>query len=147
MFLTERPYLPPGTLRQALVRTGREQGRAEARILEVLRELGVAGVLEKSGGLDVERDWDELLSLGEQQALSFARLALAAPRYAILDRPQTILGVEAVAKALEFLAAQSITVVTFASDRALAARHDARIALAADGSWRFEPLRRSVGLA
>jgi len=134
LFLTERPYLPPGTLRQALVRTGREQGLAEARILDVLRELGVAGVLEKAGGLDVERDWDELLSLGEQQALSFARLALAAPRYAILDRPQTVLGVEAVAKALDFLAGQSITVVTFASDPALAARHDARIALAADGS-------------
>ena len=142
LFLTERPYLPPGTLRQALVRTGREQGLAEARILEVLRELGVAGVLEKAGGLDVERDWAELLSLGEQQALSFARLALAAPRYAILDRPQTVLGAEAVAKALDFLAGQSITVVTFASDPALAARHDARIALAADGSWSFEPLRR-----
>ena len=147
LFLTERPYLPPGTLRQALVRTGREQGLAEARILEVLRELGVAGVLEKAGGLDVERDWDELLSLGEQQALSFARLALAAPRYAILDRPQTVLGVEAVAKALDFLAEQSITVVTFASDPALAARHDARIALAADGSWSFEPLRAASATA
>jgi putative ATP-binding cassette transporter len=143
LFLTERPYLPPGTLRQALVRTGPEQGSAEARILEVLRELGVAGVLEKAGGLDVERDWDELLSLGEQQALSFARLALAAPRYAILDRPETVLGVEAVAKALDFLAEQSITLVTFASDPALAARHDARIALAADGSWSVEPLRRA----
>jgi len=147
LFLTERPYLPPGTLRQALVPTGRERELAEARILEVLHELGVAGVLEKAGGLDVERDWGELLSLGEQQALSFARLALAAPRYAILDRPQTVLGVEAVASALDFLAEQSITVVTFASDPALAARHDARIALAADGSWSFEPLRRASATA
>jgi putative ATP-binding cassette transporter len=147
LFLTERPYLPPGTLRQALVRTGREQDLSDARIHEVLRELGVAGVPEKAGGLDVGRDWDELLSLGEQQALSFARLALAAPRYAILDRPQTVLGLEAVARALDFLAEQSITVVTFASDPALAARHDARIALAADGSWSFEPLRRASATA
>jgi len=141
LFLTERPYLPPGTLRQALVPTGREQELAEARILEVLHELGVAGVLEKAGGLDVERDWGELLSLGEQQALSFARLALAAPRYAILDRPQTVLGAEAVAKALDLLSQQSVAVVTFASDPALAARHDTRIALADDGSWSFAPLR------
>jgi putative ATP-binding cassette transporter len=147
LFLTERPYLPPGTLRQALVRTGREQELADARIHEVLRELGVAGVLEKAGGLDVERDWDELLSLGEQQMLSFARLALAAPRYALLDRPQTVLGLEAVARALDFLAEQPITVVTFASDPALAVRHDARITLAADGSWSFEPLRRSSATA
>ena len=59
LFLTERPYLPPGTLRQALVRTGREQDLADARIHEVLRELGVGGVPEKAGGLEVERDWDE----------------------------------------------------------------------------------------
>jgi putative ATP-binding cassette transporter len=146
-FLTERPYLPPGTLRQALVRTGREQELTNARILAVLRELGVAGVLEKAEGLDVERDWSELLSLGEQQAVSFARLALAAPRYAILDRPQTVLGVEAVAKALDVLAEQSITAVTFASDSALVAQHDARIAVAADGSWSFEPLRRANATA
>jgi putative ATP-binding cassette transporter len=146
LFLTERPYLPPGTLRQALVRAGREPD-ADARIHEVLRELGVAGVLEKVEGLDVERDWDELLSLGEQQALSIARLALAAPRYAVLDRPHTVLGVEAVAKALDFLAAQSITVVAFASDRALAAGPSARVALAADGSWSFEPHGRASATA
>ena len=147
LFLTERPYLPPGTLRQAVVRTGREQDLADARILEVLRELGVDGALEKAGGLDVERDWGELLALGEQQMLSFARLALAAPRYALLDRPDTVLGVEVVARALDFLADQAITLVTFASEPALADRHDALIALAADGSWSFEPLHRASGTA
>ena len=147
LFLTERPYLPPGTLRQAVVRTGREQDLADARILEVLRELGVDGALEKAGGLDVERDWDELLALGEQQMLSFARLALAAPRYAVLDRPETVLGAEAVARVLDFMADRSITLVTFASEPALANRHDARIALAADGSWSFEPLHRAGATA
>jgi putative ATP-binding cassette transporter len=135
LFLTERPYLPPGTLRQALVRTGREQDVADARILDVLRELGMDGAVEKAGGLDVERDWQELLSLGEQQTLCLARLALAAPRYAVLDRPETVLGAEAVARALDFLAEQQITLLTFTSDPALADRHAARIALAADGSW------------
>jgi putative ATP-binding cassette transporter len=142
LFLTERPYLPPGTLRQAVVRIGRERDLPDARILEVLRELGVDGALEKAEGLDVERDWDEVLSLGEQQMLSFARLALAAPRYAVLDRPETVLGVEAVARALDLLADQAITLVTFASEPALADRHHALIALAADGSWSFEPLRQ-----
>ena len=139
LFLTERPYLPRGTLRQALVRTGREQDLADRRILDVFRELGMDGALEKAGGLDVERDWHELLSLGEQQMLSFARLALATPRYAVLDRPETVLGAESVRQALDLLAARAITVVTFSSEPALADRHDARIALAADGSWSFEP--------
>ena len=140
LFLTERPYLPPGTLRQALVRTGRERELADARVHEVLRELGVGDVPEKVGGLEVERDWDEVLSLGEQQMLSFARLALAAPRYAVLDRPETVLGPETVARALDFLAGQGITVVTFSSEPALADRHDAHLVLATGGSWSFEPL-------
>ena len=140
LFLTERPYLPPGTLRQALVRTGRERELADARVHEVLRELGVGDVPEKVGGLEVERDWAEVLSLGEQQMLSFARLALAAPRYAVLDRPETVLGPETVARALDFLAGQGITVVTFSSEPALADRHDAHLVLATGGSWSFEPL-------
>jgi putative ATP-binding cassette transporter len=141
LYLTERPYLPPGTLRQALLRTGREETLGDAQILEVLRALGVEAVLERAGGLDAERDWDELLSLGEQQALSFARLALAVPRYALLDRPGTVLDADAVARALDLLAARSITFVTFAADPALAARHDARLELAADGTWTWEPIR------
>jgi putative ATP-binding cassette transporter len=140
LFLTERPYLPPGTLRQALVRTGRERELADARVHEVLRELGVGDVPEKVGGLEIERDWAEVLSLGEQQMLSFARLALAAPRYAVLDRPETVLGPETVARALDFLAGQRITVVTFSSAPALADRHDAHLVLATGGSWSFEPL-------
>jgi putative ATP-binding cassette transporter len=140
LFLTERPYLPPGTLRQALVLAGREPDLADARILEVLRKLELGDALEKAGGLDVERDWHELLSLGEQQMLSFARLVLASPRYAVLDRPESVLGVEVVVRALDFLAEQGITLVIFTSEPALADRLDARIALAADGSWSFEPL-------
>jgi len=40
----------------------------------------------RAGGLDVEKDWDNILSLGEQQFLAFARLLLAAPRFVLLDR-------------------------------------------------------------
>jgi len=138
LLLTERPYLPPGTLRQALVPSGREQDPGDARIEAVLSGLGVGGVLAKAGGLDAERDWNEVLSLGEQQLLSFARLALATPSYAVLDRPETVLGAESVVRALDFLAGQGITVVTFSGEPALADRHDAHLVLAADGSWNFE---------
>jgi putative ATP-binding cassette transporter len=147
LFLTERPYLPPGTLRQALVRTGREEAIDDASILEVLRALGVEGVLERAGGLDAERDWDQLFSLGEQQALSLARVALAAPRFALLDRPETVLDAGGVARGLDLLAARSITAVTFSADAALAARHDARLELAADGTWRLAPTRRESASA
>ena len=141
LFLPERPYLPPGTLRQVLVRTDREQLVDDARILGVLRELGVEGVVARAGGLDVEHDWDDLLSLGEQQLLSFARIVLARPLFAILDQPATSIGADAVVRALELLAARSITAVTFAADAALAAQHDARLELGSGGCWSWQPPR------
>jgi putative ATP-binding cassette transporter len=140
LFLPERPYLPPGTLRDTLVRTEREQAVGDARIVEVLRALGVEGVVARVGGLDAEQDWDDLLSLGEQQVLTFARIVLAAPRFAVLDRPATLLEPDTVVRVLGLLAEQSITVVTFAPDAALAAQHDARLELADGGIWTWLPI-------
>jgi putative ATP-binding cassette transporter len=113
----------------------------------VLRALGVEAAVERSGGLDVERDWSELLSLGEQQLLSLARLALAAPRYALLDRPETVLHADAVGRALDILGEQSISVVTFAVGESLATRHDARLQLASDGKWSWVPPAESARIA
>src|SRR2546428_9684084 len=86
LFLPERPYLPPGTLRDVLVRTGRAD-IGDEQIATLLHGLGLESVLERTGGLDVERDWDDALSLGEQQLLSVARVVLATPRFASLDDP------------------------------------------------------------
>jgi putative ATP-binding cassette transporter len=140
LFLAERPYLPPGTLRAALVRAGGEEAIGEARILEVLRALGAKAALERAGGLDVERDWDDLFSLGEQQLFSLARLVLAAPLLVLLDRPATVLPLEAVVRALDLLAEHSIGVVTFAPDTALAPQHDRLLELAEDGTWTWRPI-------
>jgi putative ATP-binding cassette transporter len=82
-----------------------------------------------------------VLSLGEQQSLALARLLLAAPRFAVLDRPGTLLQPDAVRRAVDLLARESIAVVTFAADADSAAGYDARLDLGADGTWRWEALR------
>jgi vitamin B12/bleomycin/antimicrobial peptide transport system ATP-binding/permease protein len=143
-FVPERPYLPPGSLRQTLVRTGSEGEVDDAQILEVLRALGVEGVVERAKGLDVEHDWGDLLSLGEQQHFVLARVLLASPRYVVLDRLATLLGGGEVAKVLALLAERGITAVTFAADAELAARHDARVDLAVDGTWTRSPIPKET---
>ena len=55
---------------------------------------------------------------------------------------RSVLDLETVVRALDFLAGQGITVVTFSSEPALADRHDAHLVLATGGSWSFEPLHR-----
>ena len=139
VFLPERPYLPPGTLRDALAPTASGPKPEDARIAELLRALGVEEVIERVGGLDVEHDWDDRLSLGEQALLSLAWVALLAPRLVVFDRPSTLLPHELVVRALEQLASRGITAVTFASDASLAGLHDARLELGEGGRWSWHP--------
>jgi putative ATP-binding cassette transporter len=141
LFLPERPYVPPGTLCEVLVGGERPHEVPDDDLLAALRALGAEDLVARAGGLEVERDWDDLLSIDEQQLLSLARVLLARPRFAVLDRPALVLGPEQAAHALALLAAASITAVTFASDPALGDLHDARLDLFEDGRWTWTPLR------
>jgi putative ATP-binding cassette transporter len=144
MFLPERPYLAPGTLRQILVRRGAEDAVTEERIALVMKDLGLEPVLARVGDLDVERDWLHLLSLGELQLLAVARIALAAPRFALLHRIGTTLGAVQVAQALRVLSEASITYLTLGENNADIEHHDALLELAADGTWRYAELRNGA---
>lgn len=143
-FLPERPYLPPGTLRELLVRGGMEESIPESRILAVLRDLELDSIPARSGGLDVERDWDHVLSLREQQRLAFARLLLAAPRFAFLDRMSTSLRPDEAGQLLKMLSNSMITYVTFSrwttgrrgTDEKLD-NYDAVLELTGDGGWKW----------
>jgi putative ATP-binding cassette transporter len=142
MFVRERTYLPPGTLRDALVRTEREHDADEARIATVLRAVGVEEAVAHAGGLAAEHDWDDALSLADQERLLFARILLAEPRIAVLERPGMLLGTGEAARLIGLLAEHAITVVTFASDDALAACHDQRLVLEAGATWSTQPIQR-----
>ncbi len=113
LFLPERPYLPPGTLREALVAAGSEPEHSDERIENALRILGITGIVARVGGLDVEHDWDTILSLQEQRRLSFARVLLASPRFAALYDPFKDCDDETVCDMLRVLTDRGITYLTF----------------------------------
>ena len=141
MFVPERPYLPPGTLREALLHTGREYDSPDEEILEVLRSLALEPVLDRVGGLDLERDWDDLLSLGEQQEIVVARVLIAEPRFVVLHRIDTALGPDAVARVRACLTRAGISVIDLDTGGASHAGYDAVLEIRADGSWSFVPQR------
>lgn len=62
-FLPQRPYLPPGTLRQILENGAQGKEASDDPVLQVLRELDLERVVVQAGGLDTERDWRAALSL------------------------------------------------------------------------------------
>jgi len=153
LFLPERPYLLPGTLRQILA-TPRREAPTEEQIERVSRAFDLEPAFARIGALDVEVDWPNVLSLGEQQLLAAARVVLAAPRFAFLERPHTTLTPDQVNRVLDELAGQGTTVVTF-SDReveivrngAVLERYDAVLELRPDGSWEWRAARAEAARA
>jgi putative ATP-binding cassette transporter len=141
-FLPQRPYLPPGTLRDLLLRTGQEQIIPDDRITIALHDAGLDPVLMRAGGLDKEQDWQAILSLGEQQQLAVTRLILARPAFAMLDRVNASLKPAQVRAVLERLDQNSITYITFAEEAESVDLYDAVLEIDPDGAWRW---RRTNG--
>jgi putative ATP-binding cassette transporter len=88
LFLPQRPYLPLGTLADALVypRAAAELPRDE--LCDALRAVGLPELVDR---LDEEANWAQRLSIGEQQRLAFARVLLARPEIVFLDEATSAL--------------------------------------------------------
>jgi vitamin B12/bleomycin/antimicrobial peptide transport system ATP-binding/permease protein len=89
------------------------------------------------GGFDEALDWVEILSLGEQQRLAFARLLLTKPRYAILDEATSALDLKNEQLLYEQLQATKTTFVSVGHRLSLLKYHQQVLELLGDGSWRL----------
>lgn len=135
LFLPERPYLPPGTMRDVLLRTGMESVVLDSVIIKVLADLGLEELIGRAGGLDAEQDWDDLLSIGEQHLISVARIFLAKPAFVFLDRPGSSLPKNQIASILDLLRSQDIGVVILAKNGESRLKYDAKLEILANGKW------------
>jgi putative ATP-binding cassette transporter len=135
LFLPERPYLPPGPLRDALVRTGMEANSKDSAVHAVLHRLGLHQVVERVGGLSAEQDWDDVFSIGEQHLLSIARIFLAHPAFVFLDRPGSSLSKSQISTVLEMLSEHGIGVVILAKNGESGLHYHACLEIKADGRW------------
>lgn len=138
-FLPERPYVPPGTLREVLLRTGQEKGVHEWDILTTLELMNLSGAMIKAGGLDVEHNWSDLLSLGEQQRLAFARVLLANPRFVFLDHPSRSLSECVLGDLLNLLRQRDITYLTLGDAADDPRFYDRLLEIGNDGNWCLSP--------
>ncbi|MGH8658982.1 MAG: ABC transporter ATP-binding protein/permease [Gammaproteobacteria bacterium] len=141
IFLPERPYLPPGTLREVLLRTGKELANSDGQILSTLRELNIDPVLTRCGGLDGEQDWANILSLAEQQVFAIARLLLATPCFAFLHRVGASLAPGQVEQILRILSQHAIAYISLGEANGSLDYYDAVLEIARDGAWTWRPVR------
>ncbi len=88
LFLPQKSYIPIATLRQAIGYPGLTRPVEDDQLRLVLEECRLSFL---AGRLDDMEDWAQLLSLGEQQRLAFARVLLQQPDILILDEATTAL--------------------------------------------------------
>jgi putative ATP-binding cassette transporter len=82
LFLPQRPYLPLGTLTDALVYPGRGPRPGHDAMAAALSAVGLAHLADH---LTEDSNWAQRLSGGEQQRLGFARVLLLRPQIVFLD--------------------------------------------------------------
>jgi putative ATP-binding cassette transporter len=83
-----------GSLREQLVYPRLTAAISEEELRSILNKVRLDDLPERVGGFQVELDWADVLSLGEQQRLAFARLLVNQPAFAVLDEATSALDVE-----------------------------------------------------
>jgi putative ATP-binding cassette transporter len=137
LFLPERPYVPPATLRELIVPSSLERDLDDDALEGVLRDLGLEPALERVGGLDAAGDFSHVLSLGEQQLLAVARVIVASPAFVVLHNPGSTLAPEQLELALARLNDASITYLTLGGLDAPLGAYDSVLEIHAGGTWGF----------
>lgn len=103
MFLSQRDYIPPGTLRSALAYPSPAAQFTTEDCKAVLERLQLAHLFPD---LDRIARWERELTREDQQKLAFARLLLRKPRWIVLDEALDYLDEETRVLALEVLASE-----------------------------------------
>lgn len=141
MFLPQRPYMVLGSLRRNVCYP-QAPSRDDDRLRDVLERVGMGDLPERSGGLDGEMDWADVLSLGEQQRIAFARLLLARPAYAVLDEATSALDIPNEERIYRLVADTGATLVSVGHRPTLRRYHRRLLELTGDGGWHLESLVR-----
>ena len=100
-FVPQRPYIPLGTLRDAIAYPVEGLLLADQRAKAVLKDVGLGYLADK---LDTEEErWDQTLSGGERQRVAFARLLIDEPNIIIMDEATAALDIDSEFRLLTLL--------------------------------------------
>lgn len=139
LFLPQRPYMLLGSLRSQLLYPNTEREVSDTELQKILEQVNLADLAERVGGFDAELDWADVLSLGEQQRLAFARLLISKPRYAILDEATSALDLRNEALLYENLQRAETTFVSVGHRSSLLQYHQQVLELSGDSRWQLMP--------
>ncbi|MDB6077434.1 MAG: transporter ATP-binding protein [Akkermansiaceae bacterium] len=142
MFLPQRPYMVPGTLRAQLDYPGSGRNNDDESIHEVLQTVNLPDLGERvDGDFDRTADWANMLSLGEQQRVSFARLFLKKPAISFLDESTSALDEANEKRIYEQLRHGHFTYVSVGHRSTLLQFHDWLLTMNKGGEWQLVEIK------
>ena len=137
LFLPQRPYMILGSLRDQVTYPNLDSKATDAELQAVLELVNLPKLAERVGGFGTILHWSDVLSLGEQQRLAFARLLLTKPRFAILDEATSALDVKNEEHLYSILANSGVTFISVGHRPTLTRYHKQVLELIGDGTWRM----------
>lgn len=160
-YVPQRPYTCLGTLRDQIIyplsreeaerKVSRltidgEEHRDATDILDehlktILVNIKLVYLLEREGGFDTSQNWEDILSLGEQQRLGMARLFFHKPQFGILDECTNATSVDVEEHLYRLAKGLGITVVTSSQRPALIPFHSLELRLIdGEGNWELRSI-------
>ncbi|XP_041008725.1 ABC transporter D family member 1-like [Juglans microcarpa x Juglans regia] len=163
-YVPQRPYTCLGTLRdqiiyplsyeeaelRALKLYGKGQNTPDTKIVldsclkTILENVRLNYLLDRDeGGWDASLNWEDTLSLGEQQRLGMARLFFHKPKFGILDECTNATSVDVEEHLYRLATNSGITVVTSSQRPALIPFHSMELRLIdGEGKWELRLIKR-----
>jgi putative ATP-binding cassette transporter len=135
----------PGTLREQLLYPRGSESADDSQISDVLKKVNLSDLLDRvDGDLGRTEDWKNILSLGEQQRISFARIFLNKPLIAFLDEATSALDEANEQMLYEQLLEMGISYISVGHRTSLKQFHDFLIVLDKQGDFQISKLEKGA---
>lgn len=147
-YIPQRPYLPPGNLRDQIIYPHSKLQMLRKRISDedikkLLKDVLLDYLIDREGGLDAINDWNDVLSGGEKQRIAMARLFYHKPTFAVLDECTSAVSVDVEALLYNRSKELGITLFTVSHRQTLFKFHDYMIRFDGEGGYEFTRLHQN----
>jgi len=137
LFLPQRPYIILGTLREQLLYPQADDQISDQELEIILKKVNLQHLLTDKNSFNKEVNWEQVLSLGEQQRLAFARLLITRPTFTILDEATSALDLPNEASLYQQLQETETTFISVGHRESLFNYHQWVLELTENSHWQL----------